>query len=265
MIKDIMLGISLSPILSFLIVILTGLGIFSLQESYTQNNIANIDKQKDYFLQEEKLETSLTIQNKIPTLGFDNLLADWQYLQFIQYFGDTPVREKTGYSLVTNYFDLIAKYDPFFVDAYFILSTTNSIYAANPKETVSLLNQVLSQLRPEINPNAFFLWIYKGVDEMLFLGNIEEARKSYEKSAEWALVRGDDEGKFIARRSQETANFLANNPDSKKAQVSAWITILNNAFDDKTRQMAINKIEELGGKVYFSENGKIEIELPQED
>ncbi|WP_017293778.1 hypothetical protein [Geminocystis herdmanii] len=255
----------LDTILPFVILVFLGGGIFLIQYKYTQQFLENKNNQVDYVLEEQKLKTALALQKKMPTFGFDNILADWQYLQFIQYFGDGNARTKTGYSAVTDYFEIISDYDPRFVNAYMILSTANSIYAAQPEKTVFLLNKILSNLSPHINPNALFLWIYKGVDEILFLGNMAEAKKSYEKSAEWALARGDEDGKIIANRSLETAKFLANNPDSKKAQVSAWVTVLSSAFDDETRQRAINTIHSLGGKVIISDDGKVEVKLPEKD
>lgn len=252
-------------LIPFVFIVFCGLGIVFFQQKYVKTNIENKTTQVDYFQEEEKNKTSLTLQKKLPTFGFSNLLADWQYLQLIQYFGDNLARDKTGYPLVTDYFELISKYDPRFIDAYFLLSTANSIYAGKPEKTVEFLNKILAQITPEVNPLAFNLWTYKGVDEILFLGDISEAQKSYEKSAQWALTRGDDTGKAIAKQRLETAQFLAENPDSKKAQVSAWANILNSVFDDKTRQMAINKIRSLGGEVNISQDGKIQVKLPKED
>ena len=59
--------------------------------------------------------------------------------------------------------------------------------------------------------------------------------------------------------------FLAKNPDSKQAQVSAWTMVLNNALDDRTRAMAINRIEGLGGEVIITPEGAVQIKLPQSD
>ena len=41
----------------------------------------------------------LTFLKKIPTFGYDNLIANWIYLNFLQYFGDDEIRSKTGYGL----------------------------------------------------------------------------------------------------------------------------------------------------------------------
>jgi hypothetical protein len=255
----------IKSLIPFVFIIFCAGGIVFFQQKYLKTNIENQTREVNYSEEEKKIKTALTLQKKLPTFGFNNLLADWQYLQLIQYFGDTSARNKTGYSLVTDYFVLISKYDPRFVNAYFFLSTANSIYAAKPEKTVEFLNKILAQITPEVNPLAFNLWTYKGVDEILFLGDIPEAQKSYEKSAQWALTRGDDIGKTVAKQRLETAEFLAKNRDSKKAQVSAWANILSSVFDDKTRQMAIDKIRSLGGEVNISNDGQIQVKLPEED
>lgn len=255
----------LKTILPFTISVIAGMGIFFLQQQYAQKNLENQVSKIDYSQDENKLKASLALQKKLPTFGFDNLIGDWLYLQFIQYFGDNTARETTGYSLVTDYFELLTEYDPRFINAYFTLSSANSIYAGKPQETVNLLNKILPQISPEIDPLAFNLWTYKAVDEILFLGEIQEAKKSYEMAAQWALTRDDDIGEIVAKRSLETAQFLANNPDSKKAQVSAWATVLNGAFDDQTRQMAIDKIRGLGGEIITSPDGRVQVKLPEQD
>ena len=35
----------------------------------------------------------------LPSFGFDNLIADWTFLKFLQYFGDDEARDVTGYDL----------------------------------------------------------------------------------------------------------------------------------------------------------------------
>jgi hypothetical protein len=58
---------------------------------------------------------------------------------------------------------------------------------------------------------------------------------------------------------------LATNPLSKQAQVNAWASVLANAFDDATRQKAIDRIEALGGQVTISETGGISLQFPEDD
>ncbi len=251
--------------LPWIVLLVAGASIFQSQQQYAAKHLENSRGNVDYFLEEEKLKTALRLQKKMPTLGYNNILADWYYLRFIQYFGDSPARKETGYSAVADYFELISDYDPRFVNAYLILSTANSVYAGQAPVTVELLNKVLKNISPEISPYTPYLWIYKGVDEMLFLGDIKAAKQSYEMAASWALARGDEVGKEIAKRSLETAAFLAKNPDSRKARAGAWYTIFKSVFDKETRERARLEVERVGGKIIFLPDGSTQLQLPEED
>lgn len=219
----------------------------------------------DVIQQEKKIAAAVKLQNKLPDFGFSNLTGNWNYLQFIQYFGDGEAREITGYSLVPEYFSAIAQQDPYFVKAYLSLSSANSIYAAQPEKTVEFLDQVLTHIEPEKFPYASYLWTYKAVDELLFLGDVKAAEHSYRMAAEWAKKRGDEEGKLIAERNLETADFLATNPDSKLVRISGWSFILNNAHDDKTRRYVLEQLKALGAEIVVNSQGELEIRLPETD
>jgi hypothetical protein len=41
--------------------------------------------------------------------------------------------------------------------------------------------------------------------------------------------------------------------------------VLTNALDDRTRQLAINRIEALGGKVVITPEGAVRLQLPTQD
>ena len=99
----------------------------------------------DYKKQERQLQTALNLKKIIPSFGFDNLVADSFYLDFVQYFGDKTARDNTGYSLTPQYFEAIAKKDANFIQAYLTLATANSMYAGKAEETISLIDDVLEQ------------------------------------------------------------------------------------------------------------------------
>jgi hypothetical protein len=99
----------------------------------------------------------------------------------------------------------------------------------------------------------------------LFLGNTPAARQSFEKAAEWASTYSDEESKTVAVLSRRTSEFLARNPKSKLAQVVAWTMVLNTVTDDRTRKIAISRIEALGGKVIITPDGARKVRLPQAD
>jgi hypothetical protein len=238
-------------------------GIVSLQLS--KLNVRNQQTSKaEYLRQAESEKTDLSIQKQAPSFGFDNLIADWTYLRFLQYFGDGPAREQTGYSLSPEYFEIIVNRDPRFTKAYLFLSPASSLYAGRPDRTVALMEQGLKSISPDM-PDAHFLWIYKAVDELLFLGNTKAAKHSYEMASKWASIHDDLESQQVAARTRETAQFLARNPKSRRAQIGAWVTILSNAVDDATRQFAINRIRALGGQVSISPQGEVRVQAPKED
>lgn len=223
----------------------------------TESRVNSIEYKK-----EEKIEkVNLELLERLPSFGFDNLVANWTMLGFIQYYGDGEARKYTGYSLSPDYLEVTTKNDPRFISAYLIMSPASSINAGRPKRTVALMQQGLKQLSPHI-PNAYFIWLYKGIDELLFLGDIEAAKQSYLMAANWAKIAGDNN---IAIAAQNTVQFLSTNPDSKKAQVGAWFMVFVNSTDRETRQLAKNKIEELGGTLIVEPDGEIYALPPKQD
>ncbi|MBD1927047.1 hypothetical protein H6F74_12435 [Trichocoleus sp. FACHB-90] len=214
-------------------------------------------------LQAEKLR--LNLLHKTPSFGFNNLFANWAFLGFLTYLGDDSAREQTGYSLSPEYFEIIVDRDPRFFKMYLFLSNTISMYAGMPEESVALMEKGLKSLSPKAPPRSYYVWRYKGTDELLFLGDAQAARKSFEKAAEWASVYADTDSQNVAAISRQTAQFLARNPNSKYAQVGAWSMVLQNAVDDRTRKIAISRIEGLGGKVVVTPEGEVRVQLPEKD
>jgi len=111
----------------------------------------------------------------------------------------------------------------------------------------------------------YYVWRYKGIDELLFLGKAKAAQQSFEMAAQWASRRNDPESQSIAAISERTAGFLSKNPNSRSAQVGAWSMVLGNKVDDRVRKIAISRIEALGGKVIITPQGGVQIVLPKTD
>ncbi|NEQ70023.1 MAG: hypothetical protein F6K21_31950 [Symploca sp. SIO2D2] len=210
----------------------------------------------------ESEELRLNLLEKTPVFGFDNLVADWVFLDFLEYFGDDLARQVTGYQLSPEYFEVIFNHDPRFLQAYLFLSTSSSLYAGLPEKSVALMDKGLKSLSPQVPARSYYIWRYKGIDELLFLGNAQAAKQSFQQVADWASTYSDAESKQVALLSSQTAEFIAKNPQSKQAQVSAWTMVLNNAPDARTREIAINRIEALGGKILVTPEGAVQIMLP---
>ncbi len=227
------------------------------QAQYLALNGSSISS--DNVAEENKLKAELLIQKKFPAVGFDNLIADWLFLGFIQYFGDEEARLRTGYGIVPDYFDAISTRDPRFLDAFLMLSTASSIYAGQPQKTVEFLDKALKFIDPSVSGQAQYLWYYKGIDEMLFLGNLKGAKHSFQMALQWAK-EADEE--TTAQRAQEIINFLNTNPDTKQAKIAGWSLVLNNATDSRTQQYAIDQLKQLGVRIKVNPNGQVTIEPP---
>lgn len=232
----------------------------------------NALKQKSQIATKQELQRQvnsealrLNLLKGTPTFGFDNLFSDWVYLNFLQYFGDDDARSLTGYTLSPNYFDIIIDRDPRFLGAYIGLSTSVSLYAAQPEKSVALMNQGLKSLSPQSPPKSYYVWRQKGVDELLFLGDKEAAQNSFEKAADWANTYSDEESKSVAALSRRTAQFLQRNPNSKLAQIGAWTMVLQSAPDTRTRKIAVRQIRALGGDVIVTPQGQLQIKSPAKD
>jgi hypothetical protein len=256
MIKEILTGIG----------ILLGVGVIvNLQqgqlEQINQETVVSLEQLQK---QDEQEKVKLELLRKIPSFGFDNLIADWTFLRFLQYFGDENVRNITGYSLSPEYFDIIINRDPRFLDVHTFLSTSVSIYAGMPQKTVELMEKSLESVLPT-QPNAYYVWRNKAIDELLFLGDSQAAQKSFEIAAEWASINSDPESQMVAEVSRNTAEFLRTNPNSIKAQINAWLMVFSHAVDDRVRNLAINKITSLGADVFLDQQGNIQVTFPPED
>ena len=210
----------------------------------------------------EKLH--LNFLRQLPTFGFDNLAADSTFLSFLQYFGDDEARARTGYSLSPDYLDVVLAHDPYFLQAYLFLSTSTSLYAGMPERSEALMNKWSKFLSPTVPSKSYYVWRYKGVDELLFLGDAQAARRSFEKTAQWASYYADDESQQVESISRRMTQFLARNPRSRSAQIAAWALILNNPIDAETRKRVIQRIETLGGRVLVTPQG-VQIRSPKGD
>jgi tetratricopeptide (TPR) repeat protein len=215
--------------------------------------------------EESKLKSQLSLAQTVPTFGFNNLVADWYFLDFMQYFGDIEVRKKAGYGAAMEYFETILSRDPRFLYGYFYLAGTGSMYAGAPERTVEIMNRGLKSLSPKVPDRSYYIWRLKAVDELLFLGRVPEARTSMLMAVNWASQYADREGQNAAQVSQKTANHLARNPNSKKAQFDAWSMVLSSAVDDFVIQRAIVGIRAVGGKVTTSPSGEFKVEAPAKD
>ena len=215
------------------------------------------------FKQEAQQEAlRLKMLKTIPSFGFDNLIADWTFLKFLQYFGDDEARYVTGYNLSQDYFDIVTQRDPRWADIYLFLSTAISFYQGKPETAVNLIERGTSalSLSPQIHSQSWIVWRTKGLDELLLLGDIPEAIHSHEMAADW--VEKTPEGASLAPMFRATAEYLRREPDSVPVRFTAWSTVYAQTTDKLVRQRAKQALVKLGVQVQKDKNGNESFILP---
>ena len=209
-------------------------------------------------VQQEALR--LQLLKSLPTFGFNNLIADWTFIQFLQYFGDDEARNVTGYNLSSKYFDVITKLDPRRVEIYPFLAVSVSFYQAKPETTVQLMERGTNALSPEIHPDAWQVWRHKGLDELLLLGDAQASARSHEMAANW--VEGTPSGEKLAPAFRSTAQFLRRDPDSVPVRFAAWSSVYYQTNDRLVRFRARQALLKLGARVQKDKNGQERFVLP---
>lgn len=209
----------------------------------------------------EQKALRLSLLKQAPSFGFENLLADWVFLDFLEYFGDDEARDKTGYGLSTQYFDLITQRNPRFVQVYPFLSSSVSYQLGQPNLALAMMRRGTKALSPAMDAQAFQIWRFMSLDQLLLLGDTKGAIQSLETAADW--VEGTPYTAY-QERFRQTAEFLRQDPDSKTIRVSAWAEVYQRAGavgDQKTQARAKQEILALGGKI-FEKEGRLLIQAP---
>ncbi len=249
------------------LVLLFGSGVALLQRARLNNVLS---PPSETLTAQAKADTQREVQRlavwrNLPDFGFRNLVADWVFLNFLQYFGNFEQRQVTGYGLSSDYFEVILNRDPFYYLFYMYLSSSASIFAGQADRAVALQEKYLTEtLSPRIPPESFYIWRHKGIDEVLFLNNLAAAQQSHRMAAEWAEQSSDPNRAELAASFRRYADFLATNPDATQLQINAWAQILMSAPDQKTRAVATENIRALGGDVVQDAEGRFSIRFPED-
>ena len=237
-------------------------GIIAIQiprlQSITATTIATEESQR-----EEAVRLSLL--NRSPSFGFDNVMANWVFLNLVQYDGDSETRKQVGYPLAPMYFDTITRLDPRFVSSYIFLSGIMSYQMGKPEDAIALMTRGTDALTPQNDPRAFLVWRLKGLDQLLMLGDAASAAKSYDQAGDWALQSTDAETRQTGPIFKQTAEFLRTDPSNKTLLLWSWTTIFDQAIvtrDEKTQERARKKLLEIGAIERRDDRNKPYFTLP---
>lgn len=245
-----------------LILTIAAIGLVTLQRA-TIREASEVPDNPEMLQEREGIRLELLLN--LPAFGFENWIADWAFLSYLQYFGDTPVREVTGYDLNVPYFDLITQRDPRFLEIYPFLSAGVSYYAADPQTAIAFMKRGTDVLDPEIQPQAFWVWWYRALDSLLLLGDVPAAIEGWTRAADWAERSGVPEYARYAESFRGTARALQQNPDSKPARFYAWNSVYLQAVDEPIKKRAERELLLLGAERVEGPDGRTQFRLPQSE
>jgi tetratricopeptide (TPR) repeat protein len=227
-----------------------GLGILGLQ----QNRLKQIQAQSQSpALAEAQQVLSLQALNRLPKggLGFNNAIADWAFLRFLDYYGDEEARGKTGFGASPAFFDVITARDPRFVDTYLFLSGTLSYQLGQPELAMKYMQRGLDALSPQSHARAYQVPSLMGMDQLLLLGDTAGASQSYAKATEWAKASIDPQERKVAQVFDRVSTYLQRDPDSSSVRFWAWSLIFAQSGtigDRKTQARARTELLTLGAQ-----------------
>ncbi|MCX5963444.1 MAG: hypothetical protein NT070_09955 [Cyanobacteria bacterium] len=237
-------------------------GIIKLQQPQLQQLSARDVASPEDQRQEE---LNLSLMNRSPSFGLDNILADWAFLNFVQYDGDTATRKAVGYPLAPNYFEMITRLDPRFVDSYVFLSGIMSYQMGMPKEAIALMDRGTSALTPKDHPRAFLVWRLKGLDQLLMANDLDASQFSYDQAGDWALASSDASVREAGPIFKQTAEFIRTDPNNKTMLLWSWSTIYDQAVvtrDQVTQARARERLLKIGAIERKDEKGSVYFLLP---
>lgn len=209
---------------------------------------------------QQQEQGSLKLLQRMPTLNYDNLLADWLFLRFLGYFGDDLARSQTGYDLTPDYFDPIVRLDPRFLEIYPFLSTGISYYLGNPELAGQYMERGIQALSPEVNPDGFAILRFRGLDQLLLEGDIPGTIETYYRIADWFDRIGKPDS---AQQFRQGAEFLKQHPDSLQPRFWGWQEVYYNAVDRRVQDRAQRELLRLGAIKQEDSEGNIIFILPK--
>ncbi len=165
--------------------------------------------------------------------GYRSLLADFEYISFLQYYGNFENR-KTGYSELYKYIDSITDADPHFTFAYIYGSAILGFNVERHDEAIRIIEKGL-----KFNPKIWRLRLYLGALTFSRLGD----KESYVRFLEEAL-KFDDHPQMI-----ETllGNIYAQYKEPDEVALY-WAGIYKNSKHADSRKWAEEKIVEMLGQ-----------------
>lgn len=175
------------------------------------------------------------------TLGFRNLLADWYWLQYVQYFGDSDGRRSSGYGYAAAYLELITALNPQFLFAYTQANHAVAEAMGEPERAVRFLEA--GARRNPGRPDALAMpgtwYLYRLAGSVVF-----RHFRDYRRAGELFARAASEPGAPAVMKENAAAFFAAAN-DRERA-IGLWLEFLRLAPTEAMRAEARRHLGELG-------------------
>ena len=170
---------------------------------------------------------------RMVSLGFDNLLADFYWLSFVQYVGEN---RQDGYTDAEKYIDLITGLDPRFVPAYYFASFIIGSEQKHPDIADRIINRGIAA-----NPENWCLPFIAGINQYLYAHNDRLAAKYYRMAAKFP-----DAPLWLGRQ----AEILQSNVPSLIKEVNVWDRIYYSSEEMPIKEKARSKLVSLWLQIF---------------
>lgn len=158
------------------------------------------------------------------SMGFDQVLADYYWLQFVGYVGDTKMRKLDKYSKADRYIDLITGLDPQFVQAYWFATFTVGGDQKQPKRAAELIDRGI-----KANPDNWYLPFIAGVNQILYAKDDIAAAKYYRMAAKFPNAP-----RWLERQAQ----IIETHAPRLIKEGYSWLSIFQSASEERVREHA---------------------------
>jgi hypothetical protein len=161
---------------------------------------------------------------KLISLGFDQLVADCLWLQFIQYIGGKENSLKVRPDVAALMLDDITALDPHFSQAYFFIATVVGGDLHEPAVADKLIQRGIAA-----NPDNWYIPFMAGVNKYLFSHDEVGAAKYYKVASKFPSAPS-----WLAGQAQ----ILAAQIPSTIKSIRLWQNIFDSSSEFAVRQRA---------------------------
>jgi tetratricopeptide (TPR) repeat protein len=225
---------------SWLVVVLCSLPIFWMQARASQQS-SPVQHSEDI---------ALDALAKLPDFGNRDLVADFLWLRFIQYFGDSSVRAKSGYGLSYKYLKTITDRDPHFDNAYRIANLAVAYRMGRTDLADALLAKGI-----QANPKSYLIWQTRGFLHFLYTGNIPKAVYCFRRNAGIAVAVGGNSQQHWGNYWFAMSKYLEVSKSNDWTRRQIWAEVYANSSDTSTQALALTQLAKLG--VSLNKDGRL--------